>query len=259
MTHLPRARFRALLLGLALLSPAAALAQSQSLPAPAGSRFTPAQRADIVAIVRQALKDDPSILRDAVTSLQAAEQQRQASAASSAITAARPDLVADPRDPIAGNPAGDVTVVEFYDTRCPYCRRLRPTVDALVKADPRVRVVFKDMPILGPASLLESRALLAAQRQGGYVRLQQALMTAPPDATDATLRAATAQAGLDWPRLQQDMQDPAITARLDANIALAQHLGIEGTPALVIGNQLIPGAVELAELQGAVAEARRVQ
>jgi protein-disulfide isomerase len=236
-----------------VLAPAAGFAQQQSA---VPSTFTPAQRAEIVAIVRDALARDPSILRDAVSSLQADEHRRQAAAAGSAIAGAGAALTADPLDPVAGNPAGDVTVVEFLDPRCPYCRRMLPTLAQLIAADRGVRLVLKDIPILGPASVLESRALLAAQRQDGYLRLQAALMALPPDATQETIRQAAATAGLDWTKLQRDMDDPAISHRLDANIALAERLGVEGTPALVIGSRIIPGAVELAELEGALRTVR---
>jgi protein-disulfide isomerase len=219
--------------------------------------FTPEQRSEIVQILRQALKDDPSILRDAVTALQEDEGARQAVAARAAIQAARPALVADAADPVAGNPAGDVTIVEFYDTRCPYCRAMLPTIAALLQSDPRIRLVFKDLPVLGPASVTEARALLAAQRQGGYAKLQEVLMHGTAQPTEDSLRDAASRLGLDGARLLRDMADPAIQARLDGNIRLARSLGVQGTPALVIGDQVIPGAVDAAELRQAVAAVRK--
>lgn len=219
--------------------------------------FTPAQRAEIVQILRDALVHDPSILRDAVASLQADDDRRHAAAAASAIAQEKSALLADPADPVAGNPKGDVTIVEFYDTRCPYCRTMRPVVDKLLQSDPKLRLVFKDIPVLGPASVLEARALLAAQRQGGYLKLQAALMEAPPSATMDTVHQAAEQVGLDWARLSKDMDDKAIKQRLNANLALANKLGIQGTPAYVVGTEMIPGAVQLADLQAVVAEARK--
>jgi protein-disulfide isomerase len=236
-----------LLLALTLAAPAAWAQERSAMP----GAFSPAQRAEIVTILRQALRSDPSILRDAVEALRDDETRRQQAATRSAMAE-----VVTPQDPVAGNPAGDVTVVEFFDPRCPYCRRMLPTMTQLLAAEPGVRLVLKDLPILGAASMLESRALLAAQRQGGYLALQAALMAAPPDATEDTLRLAAAQTGLDWPRLRRDMDDPAIAQRLAANVSLAQRLGIEGTPALVIGDKVIPGAVELAALREAVGQAR---
>ena len=152
------------------------------------AEFTPAQRAEIVQILRDALKQDPSILRDAVTALQAEEGDRQLAASRAAIAAARDKLV-DPADPVAGNAKGDVTIVEFFDTRCPYCRKLEPTMAEFLARDGGVRLVYKDLPILGPASVLGSKALLAAQKQGGYEKLRDAIMSAPPETTKGLLRA----------------------------------------------------------------------
>ena len=156
--------------------------------------LTSEQRAEVVQTVREALRNDPSILRDALLALQADETARQAATATAAIATQRANLVADPADPVAGNPSGPVTVVEFYDPRCPYCRQMLPVLAELVRADPRVRLVLKDIPILGPASVLESRALLAAQRQGGYARFQDAIMHSPRHA-DRGLAAGRGRAG----------------------------------------------------------------
>ena len=220
------------------------------------SGFTAAQRAEIVAVVRQALMTDPTILRDAVSALQQQEAAVKDAAASAAIDRAGPALVKTPADPIAGNPNGDVTVVEFYDLRCPYCRRMVPVLADLLRKDSNIRLVYKDIPILGPDSVLGARAVLAAQRQGGYLRMHDAIMASPPTITEDTLRQDADHAGLDWDRMQRDMADPALTARIAANIALAHDLGIDGTPVYVIGTRMLPGAVDLAELEGAVAATR---
>jgi protein-disulfide isomerase len=213
--------------------------------------FTPAQRAEIVKIVHDALKQDPSILRDAVAALQAddGEQQRAALAAAK-------DRLVDSADPVGGNPNGNVTIVEFFDTRCPFCRKLEPSMAELLANDHGVRLVYKDLPILGPASVLGSKALLAAQKQGGYEKLRQAIMEAPSQTTKAMIQEAAQRLGLDWNQLEHDMDDPAIQARINAHLQLAHSIGIEGTPALVIGDQLIPGAIEPDELRKAVAAAR---
>ena len=220
------------------------------------SAFTTAQRAEIVAILREALQQDPSILRDAAAAMQQDDARQQSEAAQSAIASQRQALVADPADPVVGAATGDVTVVEFYDTRCPYCRRLLPTLTALLQADPKLRLVYKDIPILGPDSQLEARALLAAERQGGYARMQDAVMHMTGPATVQGLSHQAAALGLDGAKLQRDMADPAIQARLETNLALARTLHVDGTPAFVIGNRMIPGAVPLEDLQEAVAAAR---
>jgi protein-disulfide isomerase len=222
----------------------------------AAEPFTPAQRAEIVRIMRDALRSDPTILRDAVEALQADDARQQQATSKAAIAAARDSLVT-PDDPVAGSLNGDVTVVEFFDARCPYCRRLEPTMADLLGRDRGVRLVYKDLPILGPASLLASKALLAAQRQGKYEALRTALMrSGAPEITQEGIRAEADRLGLDWPRLSRDMEDAAIRQQLDQNLALARKLGIEGTPAIIIGGTLIPGATTLADLQKAVDQAR---
>ncbi len=221
----------------------------------AAQEMTAAQRAQIIQVVREALVQDPSILRDALTSLQKDNDARADAAAHAALATQRDSLIR-PDDPAAGNPSGNVTVVEFYDTRCPYCRGMLPTLAALLRADPHVRLVYKDLPILGPTSMLEARALLAAQRQGDYLKLQDVVMHSAAPSTAASLRAAAEHLGMDGARFEKDMADPAIQARLDANVQLATALHVEGTPALVIGDQIIPGAIELAELEHAVSAVR---
>jgi protein-disulfide isomerase len=220
-----------------------------------GAEFTPGQRAEIVAIVRDALKQDPSILRDAVVALQADEGERNREATRAAVAQSQNQL-ATAADPVAGDPHGDVTIIEFFDTRCPYCRKLEPVMDSLLSKDRKVRLVYKDLPILGPASVLGTKALLAAQKQDAYGKMREAVMKLPPDTTMAQIESSARALGLDWPRLAHDMDDPAVQARIDANLKLAHDLGIKGTPALIIGNDLLPGAVDLPELQKAVAEAR---
>jgi protein-disulfide isomerase len=226
----------------------AALAACSLLARPvAAEEFTPAQRAEIVRIVRDALMGDPSILHDALQSMKDADMRN-------AIEAHRAALVT-PADPVAGN----VNVVEFYDTRCPYCREIEPTIAQLLVRDHSVRLVYKDLPVLGPASVLAAHALLAAQQQNGYEKLRAALMHAPPDYTREEVLAMARKVGLNPDRLAHDMDDPAIANRLDANLALASALGIDGTPALVVGDVLVPGAIELSELEKDIATARAAQ
>lgn len=237
-------------------APQSASQQSAAPATPQPILFSAAQRTEIVGILRAALKTDPSILRDAIVALRQDERESQQAAARVAIGRSDRALSRDAGDPAAGPADADVTLVEFYDLRCPYCRQMLPVLTELMRADPRLRVVYKDIPVLGPPSALGARAVLAAQRQGGYARLREAIMTGPAQITEASLKVAAAQAGLDWDRLHRDMADPAIQARLDANLDLAHQLGIDGTPAYVVGRKLLPGAVSLGELQQAIAAAR---
>ncbi len=236
------------LLSVALLTGAPAAARADS--------FTPAQRLEIIGIVRQALKTDPSILSDAILSLRAQADKEQAGDSAAAVQRNRAALSGTPGDYIAGNPHGDVTLVVFYDPRCPYCRKALPDLDALVAGDHKLRLVEKLIPILGPNSLLQSKAIAAAGRQGRYTALQHALMNdAGPPGMDQ-VRSLAGRQGLDLDRLVRDMADPALEARLRSDVALAQALGITGTPSFIVGGNVIPGAIGLDGLRQAIATAR---
>jgi protein-disulfide isomerase len=223
----------------------------------ADSGFTPAQRADIIAIVRDALKTDPSILRDAVTAMQSDDEAREAAAAHGAIIGNKAALFAAADDPIAGNANGDVSLVEFYDPRCPYCRKMLPGIDAMLKQDKGLRLVYKDIPVLGPASVMEARAIVAAKLQGGYLQMQAALMRDPSPPSEDMIRSAAKGIGLNAAKLIADMNGPVVTKKIQANMDLAHALHVQGTPAFVVDEQMIPGAVDTAQLQMAVADARK--
>jgi protein-disulfide isomerase len=234
------------------------LAMATAVPAlAADSTFTADQRREIVQILRDALKTDPTILRDAVVSLQAADQASEAAELKTKLAQKRQALLADPADYVAGNPAGDVTMVEFYDPRCPYCRRMVPTLAGMLKKDPGLRLVYKDIPVLGPPSVLESRAILAAQRQGAYGRMQEALMANPAQPSDSMIAETARGLGLDPVKLATDMQSRAVSEKIAANMALARTLKLEGTPVFIVGDTLIPGAVDQPSLEAAIADARQ--
>jgi len=224
---------------------------------PAPSAFTPAQRAEIVNIVRGALKTDPSILRDAVTALQAEDSAHEAEEAKSMIASRQKELINHFGDPEAGNPHGDVTVVEFYDPRCPYCRKMLPGIDALLQKDHGIRLVYKDIPVLGAPSVLESRAIVAAQKQSAYLKMQGALMKDSSQPSEASIRATAQSLGLDANKLLADMNSAETTQKIRDNLTLMHDLKLQGTPAFVVGSQLIPGMVDAGQLEDAVADARK--
>jgi protein-disulfide isomerase len=233
-------------LALAALAPGAAMAQGLSAE----------QRAEVLQILRESLRQDPSILRDAMTSLEQAEQAERASLQARAIALRADALFRDPNDAVKGNPMGAVTIVEFFDARCGYCKQLHPTMEQLIQRERDVRVVMKDLPILGPNSVLAARALIAAQRQNQYGALYDALMRLREEPAEPVLRREAERLRLDWARLRRDMDDPATQARIERNLDLARALDIQGTPALVSGTTLIPGAVDLATLQRLTAAQR---
>jgi protein-disulfide isomerase len=233
-----------------------ALAAAPAGLASAQRGFDDAQRAEIVGILRDALRSDPSILREALEGLEAADRREREGLGRAAIAAHAEALFRDPADPSKGNPQGAVTIVEFFDPRCGYCKQMRPVVEDLLRRQRDVRWVMKDLPILGPSSVQASRALLAAQRQNRYAELHDAVMKLREDPAEPVLKREAERVGLDWARLRRDMDDPAIQGRIEANTRLAQALRVEGTPAMVVGGALVPGAVDLASLERLVAEAR---
>jgi protein-disulfide isomerase len=241
-------------LGAALL-PGAAMAQTVS-DSTLSDSLTPGQRTEVLQLLRRALREDPSILRDAMASLEQSEQAERNSAQVAAINARAEMLFRDASDPVKGNPQGRVTFVEFFDARCGYCKQLHPSMDQLLQREGDVRVVLKDLPILGPSSVVASRALLAAQKQNLYVPLYDALMRLREEPAEPVLRREAERVRIDWTRLRRDMDDPSIQVRIARNLELARALDIQGTPALIIGTTLVPGAVDLAELQRLTAAAR---
>ena len=147
--------------------------------------------------------------------------------------------------------------MEFFDYNCPYCRRVAPTVVELEKADPDLRLVYKEFPILGPASQFAARAALASVKQGKYVPFHHALMQATEQVTEQSVIEIARTVGLDTDQLTADMQAPAIQDAISRNLRLANALGINGTPSFVIGQEIVPGAADLGTLQDLIARARR--
>jgi protein-disulfide isomerase len=239
------------------LALAAALALPLGARAQPVAQFTPAQRDQIIAIVREALRTDPSILRDAVLALQKSEQSKSDAASSTAIQANHAVIFDQKADPVAGNPRGAVTLVEFFDVRCPYCRQMQPSLAAFLARHHEVRLVLKDLPVLGPPSVLGAKALIAAQAQGGYLKMQDALMGNGVVVNDLTIHRAATAAGLDWAALQSAMASRPTQLRIDANLQLGTLLGIQGTPAFIFGDQLVSGALSMDELGQAVAMLER--
>ncbi len=220
------------------------------------SSFSAAQEEEIGQLVRAYLLEHPEVILEAIEILQQREQQAAETARESAISGAEADLYQDAGSPIAGNPDGDVTIVEFFDYNCPYCKRVTPEIFSLLARDGNIRYIAKEWPIFGEDSEFAARAALASARQDKYARFHQALMGIRGPANETTVKRAADEVGLDWAQLEADMQDAAITEALARNHELAQRLGITGTPAMVIGDSFLPGAVPAVEIAAIIAEER---
>ena len=212
--------------------------RGQNAAAPTGA----ITRAELPGLMKEALMNDPGMIMDAVKKLhekQTADSQKEGKEG-------------------AGNPKGDVTVVEFFDYHCGYCKHLYPAIAQLLKEDKNVRVVFREFPILSDDSVNAARAALAANAidKDKYFAFHTALMQTSGKFDDATLADIAKKQGIDAQTLKNGMAKKDVTAELDKNRALAEDLGIRGTPAILIGDQMIPGAISYDELKKMVDDTR---
>ncbi len=199
-------------------------------------------------LVLETIRTNPEIVVEAVAIL----EQRQAEAAETARTEvlkSRRDLLErDPNAPVLGNVEGDVTVVEFFDYNCSYCRRAMSEVKGLLAADSGVRLVYREWPILGEGSVFAAKASLASRKQGKYEEFHWALMGMKGRAEKASVLRIASEVGLDIDKLTADMASPEIEEHIQTSMDLSRALGFSGTPSFVIGEELVPGLVEEAQL-----------
>lgn len=219
--------------------------------------FTPQQQQEIERIVRDYLKTHPEVIIEAAKALEAKEQEAQQQRAKAAIDASREKLINDPDSPVMGNPKGDVTVVEFFDYQCPYCKKMTAPLNEAMAKDGKLRVVFKEWPVLGPESVIAAKASLASQKQGKYKEFHNALMDSKGRLSESSVMSIAEKTGLDIKKLKKDMDAPDVQEELKQNQALAAALQLEGTPAFVIGSQLAPGAINPDTLQAMIDAARK--
>jgi protein-disulfide isomerase len=198
----------------------------------------------VESIVRDYLTKHPEILVDMTNELDKRQAAEQATQQSKAIGDNADKIFRSPVTFVAGNPNGDVSVVEFFDYNCGFCRKALPDVVKLVNNDNKVRLVLKELPIFGEDSEDAAKAALAAHKQGKYFEMHQKLFTEPGKADKAKALAIAKELGLDVAQLEKDMQDPSIKQALDETKDLAQKLNLQGTPLYLIGDHVLPGAPE---------------
>jgi protein-disulfide isomerase len=243
----------ALLIG-AVVLPGQTSAADSSSPVP--QTGMPKDRAGLDQAIHDYLMAHPEVVLDA---LKAAQQQADAQAAEQSrrtIATKQKELLNSPDDLVQGNPKGNVTLVEFFDYRCPYCKQVEPSLDALLKEDGKLRIVYKEFPILGEASVYATRVALAAKKQGKYAEFHRAMMATKGDINDETVLKVATSIGLDVSKIKADMSAPEIDKLIDTNYGLADALNIQGTPAIILGDNLIPGAIDLDTLRKDIAAAR---
>lgn len=234
----------------------APLACSAVLTATGPATADEIDEARLKELVYEAIRENPEIIREAVVLLEAADQAAQAEAAAQALADAREIIENDPNAPVLGNPDGDVTVVEFFDYNCSYCRRVYPNITALLQTDKNIRVVMREWPILGEESVYAARASLAARNQDKYEEFHKALMGGRGRANEAAVINLAENLGMDIEKLRSDMDSPEVAAHLETSQRLTRALGFNGTPAFVIGDQIVPGAIELDRMRALIEDAR---
>ena len=244
---------RILSLAVAIALPLAAAAA----PVQADTRFDEVQKREIRKIVRDYLMQNPDVIVEAIQEMRRRDEAARLAATTKAIAGNRDALLRNAADPVGGNRQGTATVVEFFDYNCGWCKRAYPHLLAAVKADGKVRIVFKEYPILAPSSRLAARAALAAARQGKYREMHDRLMRYRGALDEAKIMAIAERTGLDIPRLKADMAAREIEAAIAANLELAGRLGISGTPAFVIGGKMIPGMLRARQYPEELARARK--
>jgi len=227
-----------------------------AVPTQASDALSEGERQDVIKLIRETLTKNPEIVMEALEELQRRREVAEAAQKRVILAHSKATIYDDPLTPIAGNPKGDVSLVEFFDYRCGYCKRVFPAVMALVKKDKNLRYVIKEYPILGKESVFASRAALAAKVQDKYFEMHVALMEAPGSLSNSKVMSIAQSIGLDMDKLKTDMESPEVRLALQKNYQLAQSLDITGTPAFIIGDNVVPGAIGLERLEAMVAEAR---
>ncbi len=227
------------------------------LIAPAAAQIAGKDKTEIEAIVRQYILDNPEIIAEAIERLQARERLAREEAQNNALKLSAAQIYDNPLTPEHGNPKGDAVVVEFFDYQCGFCKRVFPTFMKVMKSDKNLRVIWKELPILGPVSRFAARAAMASAKQGKYFDYHVALMSLRGHLTEKRVMETANKIGLDVKRLVKDMAAPQIERYLDETLQLAEALGITGTPAFLIGNRLVPGAIGEDQMRRMIAESRK--
>lgn len=208
--------------------------------------------------IRSFILENPEVIIESLERYQTRQRAEMEQQAALAVEANRAALEMDPLSPVAGNPKGDVTVVEFFDYQCGYCKRVVPSIRELLENDPGIRYVFKEFPVLGDTSVTAARAALAVWLldRDLYAPFHFELMSARGTLTEDRILDMASKLGVDRDALAEKMNAGEVMAMLESNLQLAQSINVRGTPAFVIGGKLVPGAIDLETMQSLVASAR---
>jgi protein-disulfide isomerase len=215
------------------------------LPAATATALTEKDRSEVETIIKEYLVGHPEVLRDALDALEKRQAQDEQNKQRQAIASNAKLIFESPRGPVFGNPQGEVTLVEFFDYNCGYCKRAMQDVMQLAKDDPKLKIVFKEFPVLGPGSVDAAKVAVAVRMQdkgGKYVEFHRRLLGTRGEANKERALAAAKDAGFDMARIEKDLQSEEVAATLKESMQLADTLGLSGTPTFVIADELVVGA-----------------
>ncbi len=234
-------------------SPAAAISSAPT--------FSTDQRHEIENIIRNYLVQHPDVLQDAMEALDKQQKQADADKARATIKENNATIFKSAHQVVLGNPQGNVTMVEFFDYNCAFCKRALPDMLELLKTDPDLKFVLKEFPVLGPGSVEAAHVAVAARMQDStgkkYIEFHQRLLGGRGPADKARALAVAKEVGFDIPRLEKDMDSDEVKQTIDENMKLADALGVSGTPSYVVGDEVVVGAVGLDELRAKIKAERK--
>jgi protein-disulfide isomerase len=210
---------------------------------PAASETTPQQKKELEQLVREYLLKNPEVIKEALEELERRQLAESQIKTKQTIVTLAKDIYHTEDDLVLGNPEGAVTVVEFFDYNCGYCKRAIPEVAKLIETDKDVKVIIKEFPILGPASMFAAKAALASRSQGKYAEFHAALTASEGVKDETSVMQTASEIGLDVEKLKADMETDPVSGIIRRNYGLAEALGINGTPSFIIGDTLEPGFV----------------
>jgi protein-disulfide isomerase len=240
-----------------ILSLVVAIGMMGAVHAATASDISAEQRQAFEAIIRDYLVKHPEVIKEAMEELERRQAVEAQAATKRKISERAEEIFRSSGDLVLGNPKGKVTVVEFFDYNCGYCKRAIPEVEKLIHSDKEVRVVIKEFPILGPGSVFAAKAALASRSQGKYNEFHQALTDFDGVKDETRVMQVAEQVGLDLEKLKTDMESKAVTDVIGRNYSLAESLSINGTPSFIIDEALEPGYVQYDVLARHVSEVKQ--
>ncbi len=246
--------------GLAALGFASLLWLPAQAQQPAAQPLSPEQRSAIEALVKDVLLKNPEIIQEALVELERRQQQAQVDAQKQVLVTERATIFNGATDAVAGNPNGDVTIVEFFDYNCGFCKRSLTDMQEILKQDNRLRIVLKDFPILGADSVEAARVAIAVKNQlkgERYWNFHVALMSSRGRVNGQRALEVAREQGANIDQVRREMESEAVRGAIEQNVVLGDRLGLTGTPAFVMGEEIIFGAVGSDAIKGRIASMRR--